>query len=131
MIASWAGILIVSGSRLKSYFSRVQWILEIIPKSNLHGHAAAIASIPCSMWLRLDIRVVPRLWMVCRNFDKSGGAVGYSLRITSTRGRRRRAIPMWITSRARGPESVLYPAHAMIRNFVGFMIRKLSVTSSQ
>ena len=25
----------------------------------------------------------------------------------------------------------LYPAHAMIRNFVGFMIRKLSVTSSQ
>ena len=25
----------------------------------------------------------------------------------------------------------VYPAHAMIRNFVGFMIRKLSVTSSQ
>jgi hypothetical protein len=25
----------------------------------------------------------------------------------------------------------IYPAHAMIRNFVGFMIRKLSVTSSQ
>ena len=29
------------------------------------------------------------------------------------------------------PKFTIYPAHAMIRNSVGFMIRKLSVTSSQ
>ena len=60
-----------------------------------------------------------------------GFVAGLALSIWVPRLDRKASLPFALLMSILGHISELYPAHAMIRNSVGFMIRKLSVTSSQ